>query len=149
MIKGSLRYTKKFDRITARLEEQVLAGTGRGTRKTAEEIRKYIRSRWSSHPSRAGNPPAKQAGTLDEGIKVENQGRDLLGRFRGKNAKVHFIIFDTSDAGRGQYALAVEDGNRDIHAPRPFLEPAMEKFTDEYADILKGELRKEFRGGAR
>lgn len=145
MITGRLRYNKKFDRITARLETDVHKGAKAGTRRAAEEIRSYIKAKWSEDPSSAGNPPAVQSGVLDKGITVEKQGRDAKGRFGGKDDAVHFIVFDTSANNRGQYALAVEDGNRGIHKPRPFLEPAMEKFTDEYKDILKAELRKEFR----
>ena len=138
MITGRLRYDKEFKSITAKVEADLLNHCIEQSRVTAEEIVSYIRRNWQhSIPSEPYEPPAMRSGVLDEGITVEKQGR-ISGRFGGTFESVTFIRFDTSDNNRGQYALAVEDGNRITQAkPRPFLEPAMEKYTDDYKDNLK------------
>lgn len=138
MITGKLRYKKNFDRITARIEDTLATNTQSASRDTAHEIVKTIRSSWSASPSAPNQPPAVQSGVLDDGISVEKQGRDLLGKFQGKTAIVTFIVFDTSANNRGQYALAVEDGNRITGAePRPFLEPAIDAHVDTYIQEIK------------
>lgn len=143
MIKAKLNYkhTQAFKNTTIKLERMMEDDTKKVTRETAEEIVEYITDNWSSRPSKEGRPPAKRDGTLDEGITVERQGRNK-GRFAGKYATSHFIRFDTSKSGRGQYALAVNDGNRITDAAeRPYVEPAMDKFASVYTDKLKDRIR--------
>lgn len=143
MITAKLNYkhTQKFINTTIRLEKQMMDDASATTLETAEEITRYIKDNWSSPPSSSGQPPAKRKGTLDEGITVEKQGR-IKGRFAGKDATAHYIRFDTSKSGRGQYALAVNDGNRITYADeRPYVEPALKVFTPIYIAKLKKRIR--------
>lgn len=145
MITAKLNYkhTKKFIDTTIRLEKEMQGETENITYDTAVEMVKYIRNNWSTSPSFSGNPPAVQKGVLDRGITVSKQGR-IKGRFAGTDATAHFIKFDTSASGRGQYALAVNDGNRTAGIKgadeRPFVEPAIKVFTPIYIAKLKRRL---------
>ena len=149
MIKAKLNYkhTKAFNNTTIKLERMMEKDAIEVTRETADEIVEYITSNWSSRPSREGNPPAKRDGHLNDGIKVEKQGRNR-GRFGGTYATSHFIRFDTRKSGRGQYALAVNDGNRITNAAeRPYIEPAMKKFASVYEDKFIKRIRLQTVGG--
>lgn len=148
-IKATLNYkhTKAFNNTTIKLERMMENDAIEVTRETAEEIVEYIKANWSSRPSREGNPPAYRDGNLDKGIEVEKQGRNR-GQFGGKYATSHFIKFDTRSSGRGQYALAVNDGNRITDATeRPYIEPAMKKFASVYEDKFIKRIRLQTVGG--
>ena len=140
MITGTMRYKKNFDRITMRIEKDLQSNCKKATKDTAEAIMEYIKDNWSPAPSGKNEPPAVRDGTLDRGISVEEQGRSRGGRFEAKGADsaLHFVVFDTGAAGRGQYALAVNDGNSISNAaPRPFLEPAVKAKEATYIENLK------------
>jgi hypothetical protein len=148
-IKAKLNYEHKkaFENTTIKLERMMENDAIQVTRETAEEIVKYITENWSPRPSREGQFPAKRDGYLNDGITVEKQGRNR-GRFAGKYGTSHFIRFDTSDSGRGQYALAVNDGNRITNAAeRPYIEPTMKKFASVYEDKLIERIRLQTIGG--
>lgn len=148
-IKAKLNYKHKkaFENTTIKLERMMEEDAKQVTRETAEEIVKYITENWSPRPSREGQFPAKRDGYLNDGITVERQGRNR-GRFAGKYGASHFIRFDTSDSGRGQYALAVNDGNKiTMAAERPYIEPTMKKFASVYEDKFIQRVRVHTRGG--
>ena len=144
MITGELKYKKESYRAIVRLEQQLQDNATQACLETAHEFVSYVRRNWSSAPSVAGDRPAVQEGTLDDGISVDSKGRDELGKYRGANSSVYFVHFDTSDAGRGQYAIAVDEGNRIFNAkPRPYIDESIEANVD----VLKKNLkRKSLRG---
>lgn len=124
-------------RTMLKLERELPDRVGNELKDTAEAIVTDIRKSWSGfYPpaSKWGNPPAVRSGTLDKGITVEEQGRDLLGRFAGVNAQARYIRIDTGDKN---YAMALEDPN---YLNRSFLKPAVENRGIVY-------LRSEFRRG--
>lgn len=129
---------KTMLKIEAKLYEQV----GEGVLDTANAIVADIRSAWSgSSPSARGSAPAVVTGLLDSSVKVDEQGRDLLGRFTNPdNAQVRYIRVDTEDGEPGgyNYAEALEDPN---YLDRPFLAPALERAAGYYAANLKRFVR--------
>lgn len=97
----------------------------------AEALVEDIRSHWSaSSPSAVGTPPGVRAGYLDEGTKVDDQGR-TAGRFAGSDAQTAFVRIDTGESGR-QYAQAVQ-----TYSGRPFFDPAMERIQARFPRLMK------------
>lgn len=144
MITGELKYKKESYRAIIRLEQRLKKNNDKACIETADDLVKHFRSNWSSAPSTAGDRPAYQEGVLDDGISVDSRGRDELGKFRGANSSVYFVILDTSDAGRGQYAIAVDEGNRIFNAePRPYIDESIDATMD---DLVKHIQRKSLRG---
>lgn len=124
-------------RVEAAIEKQV----AEGVRATADAIVADIRSSWSAYaPSSRGNPPAIRTGVLDASIEVAEQGRDLAGRFAGKNSVAYYIKADTADNDpRGyNYAQALEDPD---YLDRPFLAPAMLRAEGYFTSNIKRFVR--------
>jgi hypothetical protein len=96
----------------------------------AEFLVNDIRSHWSgSSPSPVGAPPGVDFGFLDEGVKVDDQGR-TGGKF-STDAQTAFVRIDTSESGR-QYADAVQ-----THSKRPYFEPALDRTGQQFPSHMK------------
>lgn len=121
-------------KVLANLEKQ----TASANRATAEQMVKYMKKNWypsSPSPDSGESFPAKDTHNLDRSVQAETQGRDVLGRFAGKDTpQVWWVSLDTTKGGdnqdRGQYSMPLEYGH--IHnksgtfvAPRPFFTPTI------------------------
>lgn len=136
----TIKFREKTDwrtmvRIEARLKEQAREAV----EEACQALVRDIRSNWSlSSPSRRGEAPAVVTGNLDSSVVVDENGRDLLGRFAGKDSVVMFVRVDTSEGAnpgdRGNYAPALEDED---YLDRPFINPAIERVGGEYPAIFK------------
>lgn len=144
MITGELKYKEKSYRAIIRMEQRLKRNNDKACIETADDLVKHFRSNWSSAPSSAGDRPAVRDGVLDDGISVNPTGRDELGKFRGADSSVYFVTLDTSDAGRGQYAIAVDEGNSIFNAkPRPYIDESIDETMD---DLVKNIKRKTLKG---
>ena len=137
-----LNFDKKWRTMIA-IERKLKNQTREAVEATAEGIVNDIRSSWSSvSPSSVGSPPAIVTGNLDSSVVVDPQGRDVLGRFAGKDAEVLFIRVDTSEGAnpgdRGNYAMALEDPD---YLDRPFLAPALERAGGQFSSNIKRFVR--------
>ncbi len=131
-----LIYDKNWRTMVA-IERKLATQTREAVEATVEGIVNDIRSSWSpTSPSAVGSPPAMVTGNLDSSVKADEQGRDLQGRFAGKDAAVMFIRVDTSegiDPGeRGNYAPILE-----LDLDRPFIAPALERAGGQFTVNIK------------
>jgi hypothetical protein len=117
-----------------RAERKMAAWADNGVHAAAEALKEEIRNGWSPvSPSSEGQPPAILTGNLDSSIFVERQGRDILGRFAGRDAQVWFVRIDTergeNPLGRGQYAEVLDDEEQ---MNRPFVDRAMDRTAQNF-----------------
>ena len=120
----------------AKAERKIESGVNNASKKAAEALVDDIRSHWTAPgPSSPGEAPAILTGNLDSTVRVDKQGRDLLGRF-SSDAEVFFVRIDTAAGDnpldRGDYATVLED-KRD----RAFFEPAVERLANIFPFFYK------------
>lgn len=120
-----------------RLERNIAGNTMDALTEAGEALKADIRSHWSiQSPSSPGNPPAVLTGNLDSSVEVDRQGRDVLGRFAGKDALVLFVRIDTTKGdnplGRKEYASVLED-----EMNRPFVQPAVDRMSQNFPHFFR------------
>lgn len=136
------RGEKQFYRALIRIERNVTTSTEEFGQMAAEWLANDIRSSWSlTSPSSPGDPPAKVTWNLDSSVQTNFQGRDLSGRFTGKDQRVlWFVSVDTTEGiqpgNRGGYAQALEMGTDRMRA-RPFMMPAIERLSATFGVMAK------------
>lgn len=129
-------------RSMIRIEAKAKERAAEITSNAADMLVADIKSNWSSQaPSAVGNPPAVVTGNLNSSVKVDDQGRDLKGRFAGgDDVVVRFVRVDTSEGdnpqGRGNYAHILED-----KLTRPFMEPAIVRLAQLYPAMFRRLLK--------
>lgn len=113
------------------LERVVDHNTQVTTRNLAEMLVDDVNANWSGEsPSLPYDPPAVVSGELSNSIEIESQGRDLLGRFTGKDGAIQIVRI------RADYGQIQEFGSRK-QLPRPFMRPAIERLADRVPDEFK------------
>lgn len=132
-------------RSLVRIEGKVKRGADELTAAGAEGLMNYMRSHWSASRQAvgSGNPPAKDTENLDSSIRMEESGRDALGRFASReNTSVRFVRINTAEGsdpqGRGNYAQALEDPE---YYNLPFIAPAVEYMQHVYSEMAKRYMR--------
>jgi len=122
--------TQGLDHIDRTVDENTMDALT----KLGASIVNDIRSNWFPRsPSPRGGPPAVVTGALDATIRVDRQGRDLLGRLAGKDAMTLFIRAGSDDV---VYAGILEDGLN-----RPFFVPALERASERTGKMFKDVVR--------
>src|SRR5690606_21177708 len=117
-------------RLLDRKEQDVKRNAQAGAREAADLVKTVIKRNWSkASPSSEGQPPAVDTGKLDGSIFIEKQGRDVLGRFAGKDAAVYHVTIDTvrgpNPDKTTQYAAALDDQDGKLN--RPFVDRAVDE----------------------
>lgn len=111
----------------------------------ADNVVDYIRSNWSPvSPSEPGKPPAVVTGALDASIRADKTGRDVLGRFAGReNTTAWFVRAGDKTAW---YAADLEEGRESTNLlPRPFIEPALEAIGKDMDNSIRASFKRSFR----
>lgn len=145
MITLQWRGTDKLNANLVRLENKIDKASSSFLDEAAEWLVNDVRSNWSASRQTigSGNPPAIKTGNLDSSLFIEDNGRDVLGRFADrKNTKVKFVRIDTARGdnpeGRGGYSPALEDTN---YYNLPFLQPAIDRLNSIYIEMAKRHMR--------
>lgn len=138
MITAKFRNLDPDYRTMVKVEQDLLKNTGFAVEELAQLLVSEIRGNWSLiSPSSRGSPPAMVTGNLDSSVKVEEQGRDDLGRFAStENTTVKFVRIDTSEGDnpgdRGNYAPVLEGP-----LEREFVQPAIDTVAPMIGAIMK------------
>lgn len=142
MISMELKNLDPGYRTMIKVENDLLRDLGFGVEELANLLVSEIRGNWSLNaPSSRGNPPAIVTGNLDSSVKVEEQGRDTLGRFASpENTVVKFVRVDTSEGDnpddRGNYAPILEGA-----LEREFIQPAIDIVAPMTGAIMKRQVK--------
>lgn len=121
-----------------RTNKRVYDATGDSLEDTAKEILAYIRRNWSpTSPSAVGFPPAKVTGRLHRSGRVAMRGEGSTFVGTGSNQAIEASIFFTAPYSD---ILESPDGLN-----RPFLRPAVEKFSPTIGGKMMLEFRKRLR----
>ena len=123
-----VRLKADFSRMD-RIENSIENNVRDAAQNQAQALWEDIQGHWTvPGPSSRGQPPAILTGNLNESGRVYSQGRDVLGRFAGKDAVVFYLRIDTNEGpnplGRGDYATVLEE-----KMDREFVGPAIERVS--------------------
>lgn len=119
-LRADLRKLNKIDR-------EIPLRVNSITKQAAEAVVNDIRSSWSPiSPSLPGNPPAVVTGRLDRSIEAIPSGRDVLGRFAGKDSTGWSVRAGMPDAPHA--GILEPPGSLN----RPYFEPALERMAKQF-----------------